>query len=111
MAEYINRNKLNELIDREIEVCNSGMIRGALEYLKAVVPIAADVADVEEVIHAHWEAVEREAFWLSDSDIWMKSGKPTKHLMPVCSHCKTEFGKIVLDYKRCPECGAKMDGE
>ena len=46
MAEYINRDKLNELIDREIEVCNSGMIRGALEYLKAIVPIAADVVEV-----------------------------------------------------------------
>ena len=46
MDEYINRDKLNELIDREIEVCNSGMIRGELEYLKAIVPVADDVVKV-----------------------------------------------------------------
>ena len=54
MAEYINRDKLNKLIDREIEVCNSGMIRGALEYLKAIVPIAADVVEVFRCKDCKW---------------------------------------------------------
>ena len=115
MAEYIEREWLVKEAEallnfRRQHYMDKARIADAastVEWLKYYAP----AADVEEVIHAHWEAVEREAFWLSDSDIWMKSGKPTIHLMPVCSHCKTEFGTIVLDFKRCPECGAKMDGE
>lgn len=113
MAEYIEREALrNEILKISIDTSNlygCGVLEGLDRATKRINETPA--ADVEEVIHAHWEMVEREAFWLSDSDIWMKSGKPTIRLMPVCSHCKTEFGKIVLDFKRCPECGAKMDGE
>lgn len=47
MAEYIEREALNKIIDREIDICNSGMIRGELEYLKAIVPVAADVVEVK----------------------------------------------------------------
>lgn len=69
----------------------------------------APTLDAELVVHAKWEFVDREAFWIGDHEIWMKTGEPTIRQMPVCSHCKTEFGIAVLSYKRCPECGAKMD--
>ena len=53
--------------------------------------------------------IEREGFWIKDSEIWMETGKPTTVLIPRCSICKTQFGTGVLEYKRCPICGAKMD--
>ena len=74
---------------------------------------AFPTAEVEPVIQGHWEFVEREAFWITDVEEIFQTGKPTKKRMPVCSNCKTEFGQIVLRYKRCPECGAHMkkDGD
>lgn len=78
--------------------------------LKTSIELAATL-DVEPVIHAEWEMVDREAFWIGDHEIWEQTGKPTIRQMPICSHCKTEFGIVVLEYKRCPECGAKMDGD
>ena len=57
-----------------------------------------------------WEFVEKEAFWICNMEESLKTGKPTKELMPVCSVCKTLFGKIVLEFKFCPNCGAKMKG-
>ena len=46
MAEYIEREALNKVIDYEIEVCNSGIAKGALEMLKVRVEPAADVVEV-----------------------------------------------------------------
>ena len=67
-------------------------------------------ADVEPVIHATWKMIEEENFWIHNMEESLKTGKPTKTKLPVCSHCKTKFGTLALDYKRCPECGAIMDG-
>ena len=61
-------------------------------------------------VEGEWEFVEKEAFWISNMEESLRTGKPTKELMPVCSHCKTMFGKIVLQHKFCPECGARMKG-
>ncbi|MBE6666882.1 MAG: hypothetical protein E7607_01035 [Ruminococcaceae bacterium] len=61
-------------------------------------------------IEGEWEFVEKEAFWISGMEESLRTGKPTKALMPVCSCCKTMFGRIVLEYKLCPECGARMKG-
>lgn len=47
-------------------------------------------ANVEEVIHAKWE-INCDGYY------------------PYCSHCKTEPKNGVMS-KRCPECGARMDG-
>ncbi len=47
-------------------------------------------ADVEEVKHAKWE-INCDGYY------------------PYCSNCKTEPENGVMS-KRCPECGAKMDG-
>lgn len=44
--EYIEREALNKVIDYEIEVCNSGIAKGALEMLKVRVEPAADVVEV-----------------------------------------------------------------
>lgn len=65
----------------------------------------------EPEIHAKWNFVEREDYWIGDAAIWLGGPIKTIKEMPVCSNCKTEFGRIVLKYKRCPECGAHMDLE
>lgn len=66
-------------------------------------------ADVEPVVHARWDTIEKEGFWIGQMEESLLTGRPTKCSLPVCSHCKTEFGTIALGYKRCPECGAIMD--
>lgn len=63
---------------------------------------------VEEPKVAKWELREVEAFWIQNMEESIKTGKPTKAMMPVCSCCKTEFGKAVLTYRYCPNCGAKI---
>ena len=68
-----------------------------------------DLDNVEPVIHARWEMVEVESFWIQNMQESLETGKPTKAKLPVCSHCKTRFGTLALEYKRCPECGAIMD--
>jgi Zn finger protein HypA/HybF involved in hydrogenase expression len=67
----------------------------SMEYTLAVdiaksLLIKAPTADVEEVKHAKWE-INCDGYY------------------PYCSNCKTEPKNGVMS-KRCPECGAKMDG-
>ena len=70
--------------------------------------ICLDAIEIEEPKESKWELKEVEAFWISNMEESLKTGKPTKAMMPVCSCCKTEFGKIALDFIYCPKCGAKM---
>ena len=72
---------------------------------------ALPALDVVPVVHARWDRVEREAFWIGDQDEWMRTGKPTKRVMPVCSKCKNEYSTAAFEHKYCPNCGARMDGE
>ena len=55
-----------------------------------------------------WEAVEEEAYWIQNMEESLKTGKPTRAIMPRCSCCKKVFGKVAFDYKYCPNCGSKM---
>lgn len=73
--------------------------------------VDAPALDVAQVVHARWEMVDREAFWIGDDEIWKETGRPTIRKMPVCSICKTQFGTGALEYNYCPNCGARMDGE
>lgn len=65
-------------------------------------------AELEEPKVGNWELREVEAFWIQNMEESLKTGKPTKSMMPVCSCCKTELGRIALDFNYCPKCGAKM---
>ena len=55
-----------------------------------------------------WDLVEKRDLWIR-GDLTEKLEFSTVKL-PVCQVCKTEFGRIALDYKYCPECGAKVEG-
>ena len=82
MARYIDADKIPYVIS----------IDGSFKqfaYYSDIVEIPT--ADVEEVVHARWE-INCDGYY------------------PYCSNCKTEPENGVMS-KRCPECGAKMDGE
>ena len=107
MAEYIDREKILELISCEMEkqkreYAFSDGVHCGLERALGIVEDypAADVAPV------------RYGKWL-DEDFPEKMA--TVHGMAICSVCgelshKAEHGYNVLS-KYCPNCGAKMDKE
>lgn len=114
MARLIDKNKVLKALKKlETECfaseneCDNVAGLGVIMAIKAIKGIPEP--DAEFVKHACWEMVEREGFWIKDSEIWLETGKPTTALIPQCSICKTQFGTGVLEYKRCPICGAKMD--
>ena len=59
---------------------------------------------------AYWKIVEKESFWIQNMEESLETGLPTKAKLPVCSHCKKEFGRIAFDFQYCPNCGEKIDG-
>lgn len=71
---------------RPVAYGSENALRSVLNKMKEL-----PTADVEEMVHARWEI---------NSDGYS----------PYCSHCKTEPKNGVMS-KRCPECGAKMDGK
>jgi hypothetical protein len=73
-------------IDREMELCNSGLIRGELKFLKGLVGTIPTV-DAVEVVHGRWEQLT---------------------LGAIC-RCCNNWNNRSSNY--CPNCGAKMDGE
>ena len=55
--------------------------------------------------------VPKEGFWIGDSEIWQKTGEPTKHLLPTCNTCGKEFGMKFFEdstFKHCPGCGKRI---
>lgn len=87
MNKYIDANTfMLELNDAQIEFDEYYKGLGKAKVMLSLQPFA----DVEEVIHAKWE-INSDGYY------------------PYCSHCKTEPKNGVMS-KRCPECGAKMDG-
>ncbi len=87
MARYIDLDKLSKLIEAKADTMLEG--KGAMLYVAKWLNLLP-TAEVEEVRHAKWE-ISCDGYY------------------PYCSHCKTEPKNGVMS-KRCPECGAKMDG-
>ena len=55
---------------------------------------AQPTIEAEPVVHAYWQIYNESGDWR-------------------CSHCKVYHfhnGAMIKKYKRCPNCGAKMDG-
>ena len=99
MKDLISREAVIERIKYEADVCNSGITRGVLKLLQAIVEKMPSDVDAVEVVHAKWGIF----------------GIDYKHEASLyeCSAC----GKIVRKYwederfECCPYCGARMDGE
>lgn len=106
MTDYIKRDALLEA--RELAICayenagifNADAIRNHLKpLLDAVVDTPA--ADVADVVHGEW---------LRSDDDW---NSLTTIQCSLCSEewCfETDDDVSLLNYKYCPNCGAKMDG-
>ena len=77
-------------IDKEMELCNSGSIRGELKFLKGCVATLPTV-DAVEVVHGRW--VHKGAWHIE------------------CSECQYILAHIGEAKNYCPNCGAKMDGD
>ena len=105
MARYIDAEKIQSLLEEEIEGCGNPTaddnpiaygttlgLKMALSYAKTL-----PTADAAPVVHAHWQ----------QGISGMYAGKCA------CSECtRTIKGKledIEADCKFCPYCGAKMD--
>lgn len=98
MAEYIDRDKALEEFDEWVE--STGVLpKGTSYYAEARGCIeCVPAADVEPVVHAHW-----------------KNSNPKCPFSAYCSNCRANalcdyLGDEILS-DRCPNCGAKMDGE
>lgn len=111
MEKYYRVSDINEILNKlakepryqhEGEDFYNGVcaVEGALMCLEPVM--------FEEPKVGKWELREVEAFWIQNMEESLKTGKPTKSIVSVCSCCKTEFGRAVLTYRYCPNCGTKM---
>lgn len=85
-------NEIVSKIEYEQSVCNSGMIRNELDYLKAWIKGRHINNDNDPTVHSRWMHIK-------------------KANIAVCMNCKFErdlsadFGKAIA----CPNCGAIMD--
>lgn len=102
MDEYIKREALLEAIDTAFD---ESPVEDTTAWMKGRRIVRTfPAADVEEVKHGEWEDDADDIFW---GNYIVK-----KH----CSECgytpefdrETELFNLT---KRCPECGAKMDGK
>ena len=59
--------------------------------------------EIKPVVHAHWEEVRIPSRDLLGFPDWKRGY--------CCSHCKAESADFRKSFRRCPNCGAKMDEE
>ena len=88
MSRYIDADKLKE----ECYKFANDVSRSAMAFTQGQIN-AAPTADVVEVRHGYWAVCGTFDDFLT------------------CSVCKSNKYPIGYDFKYCPECGAKMDGE
>lgn len=95
MAEYINREELFKDIEDSVRFSTrngvSAELRGAHKITDRI--RSAPSADVVEVVHGKWVAVE-----YNDGSVFKE-----------CSNCGARKQQIYYNF--CSNCGAKMDGK
>lgn len=98
MGDYIKREQVAEML-KNASIVTDGECSGYCTEdvdLDKILP-----ADVSPVIHAAWKVDRGEG--TEDSSVWIWQ----------CSHCgyfKLTSPNIGMNYRYCPNCGAKMDG-
>lgn len=97
MSEYIERK---QTIDRFEDLKEKADSLKDKAYLDAVIAVLENIpsADVEPVVHAKWKIEYDELGWL-------------RHTCTNCGYMKRTDVHVSLDWKRCLNCGAKMDLE
>ena len=98
MAEYIDREALIKDIGDSVRFSSrngvSAEMRGAHKIVDRI--FSAPIADVVEVVHGKWE-----------KEKWTDT---YQHICSVCS-ATSRVHPQSCEYKYCPYCGAKMDGD
>ena len=101
MARYINADKLAENIvhtlKKKDEYANTHTYRCFQKFIEII--DKEPTAKVEEVRHGEWIEVNQTG----------KNSRHIKYTTKKCSVCGYCNGRRIT--KRCPDCGAKMDGE
>ena len=104
MAEYLEREKvffaleelrMMETMSKHATYESYAIARDAMERMQIVVA-GLPTADVAPVVHGRWEA---KGYVCGESEF-------------ECSAChKTEWRTTISQFKFCPFCGARMDGD
>ena len=100
MTDYIRRKNALYAIQRQRGATRSPAQNRLLDLLRADI-VRAPAADVAEVVHGEW---------LRSDDDW---NSLTTIQCSICGEewCfETDDDVSLLNYKYCPNCGAKMDG-
>lgn len=91
MPRYINADRLDELIT-QLNYEGRGITRNEYKMIDSIL-FEFPTADVQEVKHGTWISRKNEP---KHKDWW------------TCSECQ---GRFDYEWKFCPNCGARMDGE
>ena len=107
MARYIDLEELEKRIKENIPISGNGTTPYEIDLLEWYKDecirqaYAMPTADVEEVRHGHWIFINQAVGYLEPP-----YGDTFK-----CSLCEFVIDVSEGNYKYCPNCGAKMDGE
>ena len=94
--EYISKKEFIDFLNREIAVLSERMTEVPIPItLQSVINevVKFPSADVAHVLHGKWV------------DMQVRRN----HAL-ICSVCRCDTG-VIYEYKFCPHCGARMDGE
>ena len=97
VSDFVSRQWLIDEYHRRHE----GPPGGALKMIED-----APAADVEPVRHGKWVPGKEISRTMLGNEVLAIEYEDF-----YCSSCKRRYKEYVLIYKRCPECGAKMDKE
>ena len=105
MPEYITKEQAIDVVHEAIaNIVNSDSEMVCLTDLEIEIQMTitdyTESADVVPVVHARWERYHLTDTRTGFIDIFMRS----------CSYCR-KLVNVDTDYKYCPQCGARMEGE
>lgn len=106
MARYIDVEPLEDKLKEHIRKTESELMLGALSTFLRVLDITP-TADVAPVRHGHWDV--REPMPMHDIKGNLSWGN--WYVCTGCGFATTAIEGHITQYKYCPSCGARMDGE
>lgn len=106
MARYIDVEPLEDKLKEHIKKTESELMLGALSTFLRVLDITP-TADVAQVRHRHWDVLEP----MPMHDIKGNLSWGNWYVCTGCGFATTAIEGHITQYKYCPNCGARMDGE
>lgn len=103
---YIDVEPLEDKLKEHIRKTESELMLGALSTFLRVLDITP-TADVAQVRHGHWDV--REPMPMHDIKGNLSWGN--WYVCTGCGFATTAIEGHITQYKYCPSCGARMDGD